>query len=145
MNYFSQVIDINKIESLEGLRAWQFFYHCVDNLNNDQILGIDTGTDYAEIKRTTNRLTNKSEILINYIKGNYNFSLERITPDSLIFGGVELNKEQERVTYQLREPGMYKLFNSLMSRLYDIYHKEIMVFLNKRDNFEYNLIHCFKE
>lgn len=145
MNYFSQVIDINKIDSLEGLRAWQFFYHCVDNLNDDQILGIDTGTDYAEIKKATNRLTNKSEILINYIKGNYNFSLERITPDSLVFGGVELNKEQERVTYQLREPGIYKLFNSLMSRLYNIYHKEIMVFLNKRDNFEYNLIHCFKE
>ena len=143
MNYFSQVIDINKIESLESLRAWQFFYHCVDNLNDNLVK--DTGTDYAEIKRTTNRLTNKSEILINYIKGNYNFSLERITPDSLVFGGVELNKEQERVTYKLREPGIYKLFNFLMSRLYDIYYKEIMVFLNKRDNFEHDLIHCFKE
>lgn len=141
MNYFSETIDINKIESLEALRAWQFFYHCANNLNDNLVK--DAGTDYAEIKKATNRLTNKSEILINYIKGNYNFSLERITPDSLIFGGVELNTEQERVTYQLREPGMYKLFNSLMSRLYDIYYKEIMVFLNKRDNFEHDLIHCF--
>ena len=143
MNYFSETIDINKIESLEGLRAWQFFYHCVNNLNDNLVK--DTGTDYAEIKKATNRLTNKSEILINYIKGNYNFSLERITHDSLIFGGVELNTEQERVTYQLREPGIYKLFNSLMSRLYDIYYKEIMIFLNKRDNFEHDLIYCFKE
>lgn len=143
MNYFGQIIDINKIDSLEGLRAWQFFYHCVDNLNGNLVK--DTGTDYAEIKKATNRITNKSETLINYIKGNYNFSLERITPDSLVFGGVELNDDKERTTYQLREPGLYKLFNSLMFRLYDIYYKEITVFLNKRDNFEYGLINCFKE
>lgn len=141
MNYFSQVIDINKIDSLEGLRAWQFFYHCVNNLNDNLVK--DTGTDYAEIKKVTNKLTNKSEILINYIKGNYNFSLERITPDSLVFGGVELNDDKERVTYQLREPGIYKIFNSLISRLYEVYYKDIMLFLNRRDNLEHHLIHCF--
>lgn len=141
MNYFSQVIDINKIDSLEGLRAWQFFYHCVNNLNGNLVK--DTGTDYAEIKKVTNKLTNKSEILVNYFKGNYNFSLERITPDSLIFGGVELNDDKERVTYQLRTPSIYKIFNSLISRLYEVYYKDIMLFLNRRDNLEHHLIHCF--
>lgn len=141
MNYFSQIIDINKIDSLEGLRAWQFFYHCANNLNDNLVK--DTGTDYAEIKKVTNKLTNKSEILVNYFKGNYNFSLERITPDSLVFGGVELNDDKERVTYQLRTPSIYKIFNSLISRLYEVYYKDIMLFLNRRDNLEHHLIHCF--
>ena len=141
MNYFSETIDINKIESKEVLRAWQFLYHCVNNLKDDQT--VDTGTDFAEIKRVTNKLTGKSEILVNYFKGNYNFSIERITPDSLIFGGVELNDDKERVTYQLRSPSIYQIFNSLMSRLYEVYYKEILLFINNRDNLEYQLIHCF--
>ena len=141
MNYFSETIDINKIESKEVLRAWQFLYHCVNNLKDAQT--VDTGTDFAEIKRVTNKLTGKSEILVNYFRDNYNFSLERITPDSLIFGGVELNDDKERVTYQLRTSSIYNIFNSLMSRLYEVYYKEILLFINNRDNLEYQLIHCF--
>ena len=41
MNYFGQIIDINKIDNLEGLRAWQFFYYCVDNLNGNLVKDIN--------------------------------------------------------------------------------------------------------
>lgn len=143
MNYFSETIDINKIESKEVLRAWQFLYYESNNLKDNQILDKDTGTDYFEIKRVENRLTNKPEVIVNYFKDNYNFSLERITPDSLIFGGVELNDEKEKVTYQLRTHSIYEMFNSLMSRFYEVYYRDILLFINNRDNLEYHLIHCF--
>ena len=143
MNYFSETIDINKIENKEVLRAWQFLYYCANNLKDNQTIEKDTGTDYLEIKSVENSKTNKSEVIVNYFKDNYNFSLERITLDSLIFGGVELNDDKEKITYQLRTPSIYKIFNSLMSRLYEIYYKEILLFINNRDNLEHNLIHCF--